>query len=162
VYLVEGKGGVTPTPWAPNRNRVANVLEALSGIVLLPQRVDQPTWTKGGHEGVVVACKNGLLDVASRTLLPHTPAFFNQTGVPFDYDPEAPEPMRWLCFLDDLWGKDAEQIKALQEWFGYILSGRLDLQKIFLLVGPTRAGKGVIARVLGELIGRDNVAGPTL
>ena len=34
-----------------------------------------------------------------------------------------------------------------------MISGRLDLHKILLLVGPTRAGKGVIARVLGALIG---------
>jgi len=31
-----------------------------------------------------------------------------------------------------------------------------------LMVGPTRGGKGVIARVLANLIGRKNVAGPTL
>src|SRR4029077_9201288 len=36
------------------------------------------------------------------------------------------------------------------------------LQKIFLNVGPTRGGKGVIARVLTALIGRPNIAGPTL
>ena len=40
--------------------------------------------------------------------------------------------------------------------------GRLDLHKIMLLVGPTRAGKGVISRTLGRLVGIDNVAGPTL
>jgi putative DNA primase/helicase len=50
----------------------------------------------------------------------------------------------------------------LQEWFGYVISGRLDLQKILLLIGRTRIGKGVSARVLGKLIGRENVAGPTL
>jgi len=38
----------------------------------------------------------------------------------------------------------------------------LDLHKILLMVGPTRGGKGAIARVLGALIGRQNVAGPTL
>ena len=43
-----------------------------------------------------------------------------------------------------------------------MLSGRLDLHKILLIVGPTRAGKGVIARTLGSLIGPANVAGPTL
>jgi putative DNA primase/helicase len=42
------------------------------------------------------------------------------------------------------------------------VSGRLDLHKIFLTVGPTRGGKGVIARVLSEMIGRRNVCGPTL
>ena len=43
-----------------------------------------------------------------------------------------------------------------------MISGRLDLHKILLLVGPTRAGKGVIARTLTALVGHDNVAGPTL
>jgi putative DNA primase/helicase len=51
---------------------------------------------------------------------------------------------------------------ALQEFFGYVVSGRLDLHKILLLVGPTRAGKGVIARTLTALVGNANVAGPTL
>jgi putative DNA primase/helicase len=154
----EGK----PRPWAPNRNRVLNVLEALAGIVLLPKDVDQPTWITGGHEGVIVACANGLLDVSTRILLEHTPAYFNQTAVPFDYDADALDPTRWEEFLADLWGDDVESIATLAQWFGYVLSGRLDLHKIFLLVGPTRAGKGVIARVLGALIGHANVAGPTL
>src|SRR5262249_41911205 len=35
-------------------------------------------------------------------------------------------------------------------------------QKMFLLVGPKRGGKGTIARVLIQMIGRHNVAGPTL
>ena len=43
-----------------------------------------------------------------------------------------------------------------------MLSGRTDLHKILLLVGPTRAGKGAIARVLAALVGKGNVAGPTL
>ena len=33
---------------------------------------------------------------------------------------------------------------------------------MLLLIGPTRAGKGVIARVLKALVGRGNYAGPTL
>ena len=53
-------------------------------------------------------------------------------------------------------------IDALGEWFGYVISGRLDLHKILLMVGPTRGGKGAIARVLGALVGMPNVAGPTL
>ena len=128
---------------------------------------------------------------ARTTLRAHTPWFFNHTAVPFDYDPDAPEPKRWLRFLGELWpdatsdqnGKDRVRcvrspetrgisgsdiacangaIAALQEWFGYVISGRTDLHKILLLVGPTRAGKGVIARILGELVGAENVAGPTL
>lgn len=150
-------------PWAPTRHRIANVVEALGGIVLLPQDIDQPAWLgPAPTKGVIVACENGLLDVETQTLLPHTPAYFNQTAVPFAYEPDAPAPTRWIDFLYRLWGDDHDQVSALQEWFGYTIAGRLDLHKILLMVGPTRAGKGVIARVLGELIGRRNVAGPTL
>jgi putative DNA primase/helicase len=42
------------------------------------------------------------------------------------------------------------------------LSGRTDLHKIMLLIGPTRSGKGTIARILTALIGAANPAGPTL
>ena len=48
----------------------------------------------------------------------------------------------------------------LGEWFGYILSGRTDLHKIFLMVGPPRGGRGLIARIETTLIGERNVCGP--
>src|SRR5262249_8813472 len=35
-------------------------------------------------------------------------------------------------------------------------------QKIFLIVGPKRSGKGTIGRVLTALLGKDNTANPTL
>jgi putative DNA primase/helicase len=108
-----------------------------------------------------VAVSNGLLDLTARALLPHTPRYFNQTAVPFDYDPAA-KAGAWLPFLEQLWPDDASSIEALGEFFGYVISGRLDLHKIMLVVGPTRGGKGTIARLLGKMIGPRNVAGPTL
>ena len=152
-----------PVAWSPNRRKVGDLLDALAGIAHLSQDVQMPSWLDGrAYNGRIVACANGLLDVGTRTLLPHSPLFFNATSVPFDYDPDAPSPERWYRFLLDLWGDDEASIAALGEWFGYVISGRLDLQKILLLVGPTRAGKGVIARTLEMMVGRENTAGPTL
>jgi putative DNA primase/helicase len=94
--------------------------------------------------------------------MPHTPQYFNTTSVPFDYDPNAVSPERWLKFLNQLWPNDPDSIKVLAEWYGYVISGKLDLHKILMTVGPTRGGKGLIARILTALIGRANVAGPTL
>ena len=83
--------------------------------------------------------------------------------MPFAYDPNAPEPTAWLDFLASVWDDDKDSIALLQEYFGYVLSGRLDMQKLLMLVGPTRSGKGTIARVLTALMGgRHNVPGPTL
>jgi putative DNA primase/helicase len=148
--------------WAPNRRKIGDLLEALKVICVLSERFNQPSWLDHRNCGVIVACANGLLDVERRALLPHSPLFFNQTSVPFDYRDNPPEPVRWLDFLTRLWPTEPAAIYALGEWFGYVISGRLDLHKIFLMVGPTRSGKGVIARVLGSLVGKHNTCGPTL
>jgi len=149
-------------PWAPTRHKIGDLLEALGAIVILSNEVDQPSWVDKRTSGTIVAVANGLLDIDQRYLLPHTPLFFNQTSVPFDYDANAPEPKQWLAFLSELWPQEPEAIDVLGEWFGYIVSGRLDVHKIFLMIGPTRGGKGVIARILSALIGQQNVCGPTL
>lgn len=46
--------------------------------------------------------------------------------------------------------------------FGYLLTPDTARQKVFVLVGPPRSGKGTIGRVLLRLLGRHNVSSPTL
>jgi putative DNA primase/helicase len=165
------KDGSELRPWNPNRHKIGDVLEALAAVVHTYDWIDPPTWLsvrKGPHSQgnyrarEIVACSNGLLHVGSRDLLPLSPLFFNEVAVPFAYDSAAPEPVKWLQFLHQLWPDDDESIAALQEFFGYVLSGRTDLHKIILLIGPSRSGKGTVARVLTALLGKGNVAGPTL
>ena len=105
---------------------------------------------------------NGLLHVSKRTLLTHTPTFFSHHALPFPFLPNAAQPDRWMQFLNDLWPDDPSSISALQEVFGYILSGDTRQQKIFLFCGPKRGGKGTIGRILTGLLGAHHVAAPTL
>ncbi|MFF4549251.1 phage/plasmid primase, P4 family [Streptomyces sp. NPDC001406] len=169
VYLAPGKdGGPEERDWAPTKPKISNLLDALGSITLLPTDTDAPAWidTDGTTvdavgEGPIVACENGLLRIRDRALLPHGPHFFNLVSVPFAYDPTATAPT-WEHFLGQIWPEDPDAIHAVQEWFGYVLSGRTDQQKILLMVGPSRSGKGTIARVLKELVGKENLAGPTL
>ncbi|MFF0713607.1 DNA primase family protein [Streptomyces bauhiniae] len=169
VYLVPVKDGkVEERDWAPTKQKISNLLDALGSITLLPTDMDAPAWfDSDGTDpdttgwGPIVACENGLLRIRDRALLAHTPGFFNHVSVPFAYDPDATAP-EWERFLAKLWPDAPDAIHALQEWFGYVLSGRTDQQKILLMVGPSRSGKGTIARVMKELVGRNNLAGPTL
>ncbi|THC52355.1 MULTISPECIES: DNA primase family protein [unclassified Streptomyces] len=167
VYLVPVKDGQTEErDWAPTKQKISNLLDALGSITLLPSDVDAPAWLDSGGAdttgwGPIVACANGLLRIHDRALLPHTPGFFNHVSVPFAYHPDATAP-EWERFLAKLWPDAPDAIATLQEWFGYILSGRTDQQKILLMVGPSRSGKGTIARVMKELVGKNNLAGPTL
>lgn len=167
VYQAPGKDGETEErDWSPTKPKISNLLDAMSAITLLPTETDAPAWideqgATGQDYGPMVACENGLLRIADRALLPHTPEFFNHVSVPFPYDPDATAPT-WEGFLAQLWPDDPASITALQEWFGYVISGRTDQQKILLMVGPSRSGKGTIARVLKSLVGKENLAGPTL
>ena len=47
----------------------------------------------------------------------------------------------------------------MQQWFGYVISGRTDLHKALMAIGATRSGKGTIDRVIRALIGEENHAG---
>ena len=167
-YIQVVKGVPEMRPWDPTSHKVRNVLEAMAAIGHLSSEIDAPAWIETVHSAKssaaqMVSCQNGLLDLGNRTLHDHTPTLFNFVSVPFDYDPDAPEPTAWLRFLKSVWGDDPDSIALLQEYFGYVLSGRLDMQKMLLLVGPIRGGKGTIARMLTALIGgRRNVPGPTL
>ncbi|MEU6216696.1 phage/plasmid primase, P4 family [Streptomyces sp. NPDC047022] len=166
VYQAPAKDGqMEERAWAPTKQKISNLFDALGSITLLPTDTDAPAWINGTStetpDGPIVACENGLLRIRDRAMVPHSPGFFNLVSVPFTYDPHATAPT-WEDFLNQIWPNDPDAIQAVQEWFGYVLSGRTDQQKILLMVGPSRSGKGTIARILKELIGKDNLAGPTL
>ncbi len=150
---------------------IGDVLQALRGLCLLPASTDAPAWIDGAtgpDPAGLLPTRNGILDLdalaAGRAgcLLPPSPSFFTPTVAPFGFDPAAPEPREWLRFLTELWPDDPESIEALRQWFGYLLTHDTRQQKILFLLGPRRGGKGTIARVLRELVGPANVAGPTL
>ena len=152
-------------PFAPTRRKIDDVEDAVRAVALLDSRLAPPCWTDGttdlpAHE--MVAMVNGLLHVPSRTLYPHDPRLFIHSALPFEYLPDTGMPTRWLSFLNELWPDDPSSISALQEAVGYIVGGDTTQQKIILLVGPKRGGKGTIGRVLTGVLGHHNVAAPTL
>jgi putative DNA primase/helicase len=163
--LRPGKDGV-PRAFDPNRGKVADVLEALAAAAHLPAQTAAPAWLGSAQPELpakeILACQNGLLHWPTRQLLPHTPAFFNVGSVPYAYQSDVPPPVEWLRFLKLLWPEDQESIDALQELFGLLLTVDTSYQKLFMLVGPPRSGRGTIARVLVALLGRERTAGPTL
>lgn len=159
------KGKTLNPPFNPTQAKVSNVLDALKGAAHRPRdSFNPPCWLEGDGPpaGELVACANGLLHLPTGELLPHTPEFFTRNALTFDYDSNAPAPARWLAFLETLWPEEPEAVALLQEVFGYVLIPNTSQQKIFLMVGPTRSGKGTIARVLTELVGPPNICAPSL
>ena len=159
-----------PTVRKVTGRMISDVAHALASITVLRSRTEAPAWIDG--QGIfpaseILACRNGLISLPSLVagknhFTPPTPRFFSANCLDLDFNMQAHAPAAWLAFLADLWPGDAESIGTLQEWFGYLLTPDTRQQKILLLVGPKRSGKGTIARVIRGLIGADNIAGPTL
>jgi putative DNA primase/helicase len=158
--LVNGK----LVPFKPSRTKVADVLDALAAAAQLPSTVDAPAWLSNHALAAsdILPCSNGLLHLPTRDLLSHTPLFFGMNAVGYPYDAEASRPELWLTFLKSVWPEDQQSIDTLQELFGLLLTPDTRHQKAFMILGPKRSGKGTIARVLTALLGKENVAAPTL
>ncbi|MCZ2341817.1 MAG: phage/plasmid primase, P4 family, partial [Bacteroidales bacterium] len=158
-----GSGGEEVRPIAVTQKLVGNIQQAAMSECCVPSTTEMPIWIDcaGPCPRNVVPVQNGLLDVVSGELHPHTPAFFSPTVVPYAYDPSAPEPREWLRFLDSVFHDDRESIITLQEWFGYLLTADTSQQKILLMIGPKRSGKGTILRVLTAMVGKGNVVSPS-
>lgn len=158
-------GDTALIPFQPNQSKVGNLIDAMKAIIHLSADVVPPAWIDGNSPDIspreLLACKSGILHIPTRQAIPPTPRLFTTSALTFDYDPSALVPKLWLGFLNQLWPDDPQSINTLQEVFGYGLTGETSQQKMFLLVGPKRSGKGTIGRVLKELVGAANVAGPT-
>lgn len=152
-------------PFDANPTTTQAALESLHAVAHVPAAVSAPAWLDSRaarfDPAEIVACRSFLLHLPTMTKLAPTPAFFNVAALDFDHDPAAPPPVHWLAFLQQLFGADAQAHALLQEWFGYCLTGDTAQQKMLLIVGPKRSGKGTIARVLRQLVGPGHVCGPT-
>lgn len=149
----------------PTSTEVTGVLDALMGITYEQIHLMQPCWLDGANGDDprdLLVMANGVLNLRSRTLQPHDPRLFTTTALPFAYDADAGDPRQWLAFLNSVWGDDHESTETLQEMFGYILSGDRSQQKILLIIGPPRSGKGTIIRVLCALVGAANTCSPSM
>ena len=140
-------------PFAPTTRKVADLMDAARAITIIETTMPTPAWLDPADHPAdeIIACANGLVHWPTRTMSEHRPGFYVHHSVPFSLDSKAPPPKRWLAFLAELWGDDTETIDALQEMAGYLVSGDTRQQKMFLLVGPKRGGKGTIARVLTRI-----------
>lgn len=153
-------------PIRPNSRIASDVIDALRSAAHLSSDTEPPAWL--GPEAITVDPRdllpvaNGILDLNTGNLIPPTPEFFTLGALPVAYDPQAPTPTAWHGFLNDLWPDDAGARGTLQEFMGCALTADTRQQKIALIVGPKRSGKGTIARVLKGLLGTSNVAAPTL
>jgi len=165
-YVVNKRTGeMELVDFESNPTTVKQALDTIRAYTHLPASTVAPSWLDD-REGrplalEILPCRSANLHIPTKRILAATPALFTINALDFDYEPDPEPPERWIKFLEQLWGDDLESVYLLQEWMGYCLTADTSQQKMLLLVGPRRSGKGTIGRVLTRLVGAGNVVGPT-
>ena len=98
--------------------------------------------------------ENGIYDIETGKLLPHSPDFHFLQKVPTQYIPNATCP-KILRFIRDVARED--EIPMIQELFGYTLYRGYDVSVVFILFGTGRNGKGVLLKLLRKMVGTENI-----
>ena len=107
----------------------------------------------------VVNVLNGLLDVSTRILAPHSPDFLSPVQLPVKFDPRARCPM-WDKFIGEVFPGDSEAIAwEIPAW---LATPDTSIQKAVLLTGDGANGKSTYLRAILAFIGRQNVAAISL
>ncbi|MSR59248.1 MAG: hypothetical protein EXS05_16660 [Planctomycetaceae bacterium] len=154
---------------------IGNVMLGVKAETIVNDSTEMPAWIGIDPQkppkfpaAELLSMKNGLLhiptlaDGGADCLVEKTPRFFSANSLNFDFEPNAGEPTEWIKFLNQLWPDDPQSIETLQDWIGYLLTNDTRQQKMLVIVGPKRSGKGTISRIIRALIGPENVPGPTL
>jgi putative DNA primase/helicase len=100
----------------------------------------------------VLACPNGVLELASGTLRPGRPddRLTMRTAVPFDPSTTAP---RFEQFIAEVFDDDLTRVDWVQRALGYALTGITSEQVWFLLHGTGANGKGTLTRLFAHVLG---------
>ncbi|MES2409001.1 MAG: phage/plasmid primase, P4 family [Patescibacteria group bacterium] len=161
---------------------ILDALKCISSEGVYKDPAIQPSWIFNfdDHQdpNLIIPFKNKLLDIptflksgnAFNSLIPITPKFLNCTQIPFDIDPNDHKtllPMKFIGFLESIFNEsfidksNSSSIEFIRQWMGYCLTNMTWAQKILLIVGPPRSGKGTIANVMQSMLGEANYTNPS-
>jgi len=167
----EGLGWLEYSPtkgvWAERwENEVKNIISSAWGHYRSGSRINSAYQTMKAESvdraefnalGNLLNCRNGMLDVTTGKLLPHSPTYYSTRQLAYDYDPGATCP-NFLTFIEQITDEDPDRICLLHEMFGYTLLGDARFQTAFFLLGKGGNGKSKLLEILSYMLGQENIS----
>ena len=103
-----------------------------------------------------IVCKNGVLNISTMTLYPHTPLKYNTIYIDYDFKNPAVYSSIIDNFLNTISNRDELKKKLLIEMIGYCLIQRNVFSKFFICYGEGCTGKSTYLTMIKQLIGENN------
>jgi putative DNA primase/helicase len=130
---------------AHKRHNISNALELAKGDLRAePKEFDQDPW--------LLNCSNGVLDLRTGELHPHSSELRLTKLCPVAYDPNAQAPT-WERFLREIFLEDDELIQYVQRACGYSITGDIREDKMFICWGTGANGKSTFLQTLRRVLG---------
>jgi len=107
----------------------------------------------------LLCLQNGILNIRTLELMPHTPDIIFLNKIPVSYNPDADCPKIKQFFEQVLY---AEDIPTMQELFGYCLYRSYPIHKAAMFIGDGSNGKSTTINVLLKFLGIENVSSKEL
>lgn len=108
-----------------------------------------------------INCRNGIVDVMTGELHPHSPAYGFKSVLPYDYDPNATCPA-FVDWIARVLCDDVDLITAALDFMAYcFVPGHGDHLFVFL-TGVGKNGKSTFMDLLKRLVGEDNASSVSL
>jgi putative DNA primase/helicase len=146
---------------------IEGVLTVLRGLIYVPEDRWEP-------DPYMINVKNGMLDIRSMVLRPHSADYYSRVQLPVTYNPEAPVG-EWYAFLESIFPEDHEKDEATgryknylnkhvlaQQFAGYCLLRDCRYQKAMFLYGSGSNGKSTFLNVIGAVLGAENTCSLSL
>ena len=131
--------------FSEGRSRVENMInQSRPYVPIRPEELD--------HHPMLLNVRNGIVDLATGDLMPHSRDYLITRLVDIDFKPDSECP-EFEKFITLITGSDAELSLFLQLAVGYTLTGRTDEHCLFFLHGSGMNGKTTFTEVIRRLLG---------
>lgn len=107
----------------------------------------------------IINVKNGLLELETLQLRPHTPDHLSTAQIDVFYNPEATAPSIQK-FLSEV--AQSGDIVLIEEIIGWLLWPDYNVHKAVMLLGCGRNGKGTLLRLITAFLGKKSISNVTL
>jgi P4 family phage/plasmid primase-like protien len=143
-----------------------NVIKVAKDHLFLPYDFQPDNYIGNDERGYFLNLQNGILNLRTLELIPHSDNFFSVGQLPYPYNPNATAHAfeTWQLDLFDSYTEPqaAELRQAIVRYMAYCLVPNTNQQKFLLLMGASRGGKGVLCQLFEALLGQDNTASLSL
>lgn len=107
----------------------------------------------------LIPLKNGVFNMETKELLPHSPEYRFTYQFPIMYDAKATCPLTEK-FMHQVLTDD--QYKVVEEWMGYYFYRLYSFKKAIIFVGEGDTGKTTLLETIIHLLGKDNISSVSL